>query len=72
MNEEVVRSIVRQTLARLESLEQPADDAPPPRSMPFTAHASHYQYTLPPSGGPCYIEPGVPCNHCGYCQSHGH
>jgi hypothetical protein len=22
--------------------------------------------------GPCLIEPAVPCNHCGYCQSHGH
>ena len=21
--------------------------------------------------GPCLIEPTVPCNHCGYCQSHG-
>ena len=20
----------------------------------------------------CVIEPSVPCNHCGYCKSHGH
>ena len=28
-----------------------------------------------PSGdeeGACLIEPAVRCNHCGYCQSHGH
>jgi hypothetical protein len=35
-------------------------------------HASHFRYTLPESGGPCLIEPAVRCNHCGYCQSHGH
>jgi threonine dehydrogenase-like Zn-dependent dehydrogenase len=20
----------------------------------------------------CVIEPGVACDHCGYCKSHGH
>jgi threonine dehydrogenase-like Zn-dependent dehydrogenase len=23
-------------------------------------------------GDACVIEPGVTCNHCGYCKSHGH
>ena len=22
--------------------------------------------------GRCIIEPGVACNHCGYCKSYGH
>ena len=35
-------------------------------------HVSHHRYALPEAGGPCLIEPTVPCNHCGYCQSHGH
>jgi len=35
-------------------------------------HASHYRYVLPESDGPCLIEPTVQCNHCGFCQSHGH
>jgi hypothetical protein len=43
-----------------------------PALMHLTPHPSRYQYTLPPSDGPCLIEPGVPCNHCGYCQTHGH
>ena len=42
------------------------------RLLQFTSHPSHYRYALPPSDGPCLIEPAVPCNHCGYCQSHGH
>jgi threonine dehydrogenase-like Zn-dependent dehydrogenase len=23
-------------------------------------------------GDACVIEPSVPCDHCGYCKSHGH
>jgi hypothetical protein len=46
----------------------------PVRSDPvtFVTHASHFRYALPGSGGPCLIEPAVTCNHCGYCESHGH
>jgi hypothetical protein len=73
MNEDALRALVRDTIARLESSSgdrQPADSRQP---LTFASHSSHYRYTtLPPSGGPCLIEPGVRCNHCGYCQSHGH
>ena len=73
MNEEALRALVRETLARLEA---GSSAAPPGRDpgmrLPFTSHPSHYQYALPPSDGPCLIESAVPCNHCGYCQSHGH
>ena len=41
-------------------------------AMP-AAHASHAMYlTLVNVGDACVIEPGVTCNHCGYCKSHGH
>jgi hypothetical protein len=43
-----------------------------PGLLQLTSHPSHYRYNLPPSDGPCIIEPGVQCNHCGYCESHGH
>jgi len=71
MNEDTLRALVRETLARLES-GPPLSQPDPSRLLQFTSHPSHYQYTLPPSDGPCLIEPGVPCNHCGYCQSLGH
>jgi len=85
MNEDAIRALVRETLARLastrgernsegsriESGSTPAQPDPG-RLLQFTSDPSHYQYTLPPSDGPCLIEPGVPCNHCGYCQSHGY
>ena len=75
MNEAALRALVRETLARLNSsggsnhAPQPPD---PGTLLQFTSHPSHYQYALQPSDGPCVIEPGVQCNHCGYCQSHGH
>jgi len=69
LNEDALRALVRDVIVRIESRsgQQPESDAPH-RSV----HPSHYQYTLPPSDGPCFIEPGVRCNHCGYCQTHGH
>jgi hypothetical protein len=72
MNEDTLRALVRETLARMEStaVEKRQPDAG--ALLQFTSHPSHYQYALPPSDGPCLIEPGVSCNHCGYCQSHGH
>ena len=72
MNEDALRSLIRETLARrLPSTPQPqADAADAPTPLAF--HASHFRYALPDSGGACLIEPTVPCNHCGYCQSHGH
>lgn len=68
MNEEALRDLVRQAVAR--HLGPDADRREQP--LTFAGHASHFRYTLPPSGGPCLIEPAVPCNHCGYCESHGH
>ena len=77
MNEDALRALVRETLARMDSTRSPRSDPGPRQPDPgvflqFTSHPSHYQYALPPSDGPCLIEPAVQCNHCGYCQSHGH
>jgi hypothetical protein len=71
MNEDALRAMIRESIARhLGGDLRPLP--PPPQPLPFAAHPSHFRYTLPESGGPCLIEPGVACNHCGYCQSHGH
>ena len=74
MNEDALRALVRETLVRLEAGGTAGDPrSASPQALNCTAHSSHYRYTaLPSSGGPCLIEPGVACNHCGYCQSHGH
>ena len=69
-DEDVLRALVREAVAR----RLQAGEASPAVVTPLilTAHASHYRYALPESDGPCLIEPAVQCNHCGYCQSHGH
>ena len=70
MNEDLVRTLVREALAR--HLPGPPSADAPIQPLSFVGHGSHFRYTLPPSGGPCLIEPAVQCNHCGYCESHGH
>ena len=74
MNEDALRALVRETIARVQTRgDLPVSDAPQLFDViNMTSHPSNYQYNLPPSDGPCIIEPGVPCNHCGYCQTHGH
>ena len=71
MNEDELRVMIRQSIARhlgSRAAEEPQTVTP----LPAETHASHYRYALPQSGGPCLIEPSVSCNHCGYCESHGH
>lgn len=79
MNEQDLRSIVRQAIAKQLGgvAVQGSEPSPPemvPASVPFGSHASHFLYMqlVNDNGGQCLIEPNVPCNHCGYCQSHGH
>jgi hypothetical protein len=72
MNEETLRAMIRQAIARRQRGDHPAPAHVPASPLPFSADPSHFRYTLPESGGPCLIETAVACNHCGYCQSHGH
>jgi predicted Zn-ribbon and HTH transcriptional regulator len=70
MDEQALRAMVRQAVAKHLQGAELASSGERPSSV--TAHVSHIRYVLPESDGPCLIEPAVHCNHCGYCQSHGH
>jgi len=73
MNEDALRALVRDTIARLDSRAAGHAGEPDPSSLVhLAAHPSQYKYNLIPADDRCVIEPGVPCNHCGYCLSHGH
>jgi hypothetical protein len=72
MNEEALRALVRETIARLNGGDEPSPLPGSGQPLPLARHPSHYRYSLPESDGPCLIEPSVQCTHCGYCQSHGH
>ncbi len=77
MTDDELRTIVREAVARHlggAAGPAPAATAPVP-APPWRAHPSFGRFLLPrgdDEGGPCLIEPAVHCNHCGYCQSHGH
>jgi hypothetical protein len=74
MTDDQLRALVREAVARHLGLHPEAVAAPAPLKM----HPSHHRYASLQRGsegeaaGPCIIEPAVTCNHCGYCQSHGH
>jgi hypothetical protein len=75
MNEDAVRALVREVIARHLRSGDPQEAQGPPRGVPLAWHASHGRYPLfsgEDLDGPCLIEPVVRCNHCGFCQSHGH
>ncbi|MBF8300057.1 MAG: hypothetical protein HW394_427 [Acidobacteria bacterium] len=74
MNEQEVRSLVREAIARHGGVSA-GESAQPPAGASLHLHASHGMFTLPAGAdtdGPCLIEPAVMCNHCGYCKSWGH
>ena len=72
MNEDELRALVRDAVARHLGGPAQTPSGAPVRTTVLT-HPSHYRFTsLPKSDGPCIIEPTVTCNHCGYCESHGH
>ena len=76
MTESELRALIRAAVERhLGASATPAQAAAPSsvaRPVAMT-HISHGLYlTLPTGGDACLIEPAVPCNHCGFCQSHGH
>lgn len=80
MRDDELRALVREAVARhLGRAGEPAPPASAPSAPlappPWRTHPSFGRFLLA-SGtdqdGPCLIEPGVRCNHCGYCQSFGH
>ncbi len=81
MTDQELRTLVRDAIAKSgvgAASHGVAKAAPyaPPYAPPYgtSPHSSHAMFMLPPGDpeGRCVIEPGVQCNHCGYCKSYGH
>ncbi len=74
MNEQELRSLVRAAVARHLGAGTPRSMPPgPPAGSAVPLYSSHSVYAgLVNVGDACLIEADVPCDHCGYCKSHGH
>ena len=79
MTVQELRALVRDAIAKSgigpvggSGAAAPGGAQAPPYTV--TGHSSHALFMLPPADpeGRCVIEPGVQCNHCGYCKSYGH
>lgn len=72
MTADELRALAARIIAdRRQAATSPAVSAP---AVEVDApHPSHAVYvSIVNIDGACVIEPGVPCNHCNYCRSHGH
>jgi hypothetical protein len=83
MTDAELRALVRDAVSRHlgRPAATPVNAAPPmpaaphahPPASAWQQHPSHHLYlSLVNADGSCVIEPTVPCDHCGYCKSHGH
>ena len=75
MNEQELRALVREAVERhLGQAPGPGPQAPGGSGRSASGHGySHGRFlTLVKASDACFIEPAVRCNHCGYCESHGH
>lgn len=86
MTEQELRQLVRAAVARHvapAAAPWPQAIAPLPEALPHSiaplpqrplasfSPASLYDGLVNVTGD-CVIEPAVPCDHCGFCKSHGH
>lgn len=82
MTDDEVRALVRAAIQKHLDPAAPVGPGPAPSAAggfpaprgPVPVAMAFARYRLPraPDDAMCLIEPAARCNHCGYCQSHGH
>lgn len=79
MTDDEIRSLIRAAIGKHMAPDADRRGGSPPvvtiaPPQPPTLSISFSRYTLPRAEDDtmCIIEPAVKCNHCGYCQCHGH
>lgn len=73
MTDDELRTLVREAIAR--HLGSSGGPHPPVSSStgPRTEISfARFTFADATTDGPCLIEPGVRCTHCGFCQTYGH
>lgn len=72
MNENELRALVRQAIARVKAGSPHLSQLSHPLHLSHSSHLTLEVSSGADEEGPCIIEPAVPCTHCGYCKSLGH
>ena len=75
ISDQELRALVRDAIARHGRSAGASAEPVPDRPRSFAPTPATDDFSSPaaaPTMGSCLIEPGVRCNHCGYCQSLGH
>ena len=81
MNDEELRVLVREAIQKhlgrpqegvASRVEATASLRLPSSTEPVLISFSRYKVQRVSDDGMCLIEPAVRCNHCGYCECHGH
>jgi len=81
MTDDEIRSLIRVAIEkhmgaaserRGASLDAPAITIAPPQPPVLSMSFGRYALPRAEEDTMCIIEPAVTCNHCGYCQCHGH
>jgi hypothetical protein len=75
MNDDEIRALIRVAIEKHLGTASPAEGSDPSALLARgQTPLSFSRYPLPRAEGDsqCLIEPAVRCNHCGYCECHGH
>ena len=78
MTDDEIRSLVRVAIQKHLGTPAAAPLAPADvasgfsRTVPVSISLSRYALPRGADDTMCIIEPAVTCDHCGYCQCHGH
>jgi len=74
MNDDEIRALIRVAIEKHLGTPAFAQSASAGKPDSPVLSLSFGRYTLPRADDDtqCLIEPAVRCNHCGYCQCHGH
>ena len=75
MTDDEIRQLVRGAIARhLGGANSPSPSPSQQTAPAVVVPISFARYPLPRADDDvmCLIEPAVRCNHCGFCQCHGH
>ncbi|MGH9382703.1 MAG: hypothetical protein ACRD2N_00175 [Vicinamibacterales bacterium] len=83
MSDDDVRALVREAIQRhlgkptslaksSASFVEPSSAGAALTPQPVLLSFSRYKVERIGDDGMCLIEPAVRCNHCGYCECHGH